>query len=120
MIKKTVGRHELLFDMPKSMCAIWDVFYMISTNPNRAQLGRLFAAIIGIMLKKNTQPKYSISDCDLLAYGGKMQEWLSHHDIGPISVLNIGTDLFNELSKHIATEKQVTEAENFSINPPAE
>ena len=114
MIKKTIGKKEYLFDMPKSMCAIWDVFYMISTQPNRAQLGRLFAAIIGIMLQKETQPRYSLSDCDLMSYGGKMQEWLSSQDIGPVSVLNIGTDLFNELSKHIATEKQVKEAENFT------
>ena len=66
------------------------------------------------MLQKETQPRYSLSDCDLMAYGGKMQEWLSRQDIGPVSVLNIGTDLFNELSKHIATEKQVKEAENFT------
>jgi len=120
MIKKTIGKQEFIFDMPKSMCAIWDVFYMISTNPNRAQLGRLFAAIIGIMLQKNTHPKYSLSDCDLMAYGGKMQEWLSNHDVGPVTFLNVGTQLFEELSKHIATEKQVKEAENFTINPPAE
>lgn len=115
-MKKTIGTLQCEFGMPDSMCAIWDVFYMISTNPNRAQLGRLFAAIIGIMLQGHPNPKYSISDCDMLAYGGKMQEWLSSFGVGPIAVLSLGTELFNSLSEHIATEKQVKEAENFTTN----
>ena len=114
-MKKSIGKLDCEFGLPKSMSTMWDVFYMISTNPNRAQLGRLFAALVGICIQNYPScPKYSLSDCDLMAYGGKMQEWLSSQDIGPVSVLNIGTDLFNELSKHIATEKQVKEAENFT------
>lgn len=117
---KTIGNHEWAFGMPKSMCAVWDVFYMISTNPNRAQLGRLFAAIIGIMIQGQNNPRYSLSDCDMLAYGGRMQEWLSSKGVSPVSVLSIGTELFNSLSEHIATEQQVKNAENFSINQPGE
>ena len=117
---KIIGKNEWAFGMPKSMCAVWDVFYMISTNPNRAQLGRLFAAIIGIMIKDQGNPRYSLSDCDLLAYGGKMQEWLSGKGVSPVSVLNVGTELFNDLSQHIATEQQVKNAENFSTSQRAE
>lgn len=117
---KTIGNHEWAFGMPKSMCAVWDVFYMISTNPNRAQLGRLFAAIIGIMLQGQGNPRYSLHDCDVLAYGGRMQDWLSSKGVSPISVLNLGTELFNDLSKHIATEQQVKNAENFSTSQLAE
>jgi hypothetical protein len=61
-----------------------------------------------------SKPKYSLSDCDLMAYGGKMQEWLAVQKVNPIDVLTIGTELFQKMSEHIATEKEVEEAENFS------
>ena len=120
-MKKTISKTDYTFDMPKSMCVVWDVFYMISTNPNRAQLGRLFAALWGCMLTNHKDmPKYSISDCDLMAYGGRMQEWLATKKVNPIDVLNVGTELFQKMSEHIATEKEVEEAENFSIGQQEE
>ena len=120
-MKKNISNVEYVFEMPKSMCVVWDVFYMISTNPNRAQLGRLFAALWGCMVTNHpSKPKYSLSDCDLLAYGGKMQEWLSVKKVSPIDVLTIGTELFQKMSEHIATEPEVEQAENFSIDPSEE
>ena len=118
-MKKTISKTDYTFDMPRSMCVVWDVFYMIPTSPNRAQLGRLFAALWGCMLTNHPdRPKYSLSDCDLLAYGGKMQEWLASKKVNPIHVLNIGTELFQKMSEHIATETEVEEAENFSTDQP--
>ena len=118
-MKKQLGPLEMEFGLPKSQCAIWDVFYMISTNPNRAQLGRLFAALVGICVKNHkSHPKYSLSDCDLMAYGGKVQEWLQINDVSPIDVLNVGTSLFEMLSNHIATNKAVENAENFTSARP--
>jgi hypothetical protein len=67
-----------------------------------------------------SKPKYSLSDCDLLAYGGKMQEWLSIKKVSPIDVLTIGTELFQKMSEHIATEPEVEQAENFSIDQSGE
>lgn len=119
-MKKTMGPMDVLFGLPSSQCAIWDVFYMISTNPNRAQLGRLFAALVGICLKnETTHPKYSLSDCDLMSYGGNMQGWLHKNNVSPVDVLTVGSSLFEMLSNHIATNKAVEAAENFS-NPPLE
>jgi len=51
-MKKSIGKLECVFGMPKSMSTVWDVFYMISTNPNRAQLGRLFAGLVGVAIQK--------------------------------------------------------------------
>ncbi len=118
-MKKKMGSMEMEFGLPQSQCAIWDVFYMIATNPNRAQLGRLFAALVGICVKNHkTHPKYSLSDCDLMAYGGKVQEWLHMNQVSPIDVLTVGTELFEMLSNHISTNKAVEEAENFSSARP--
>ena len=120
-MKKTIGKLECVFGMPKSMSTVWDVFYMISTNPNRAQLGRLFAGLIGIMIQNQpTCPKYSLSDCDLMAYGGRVQEWLSSHKVNPIEVLQVGTELFKMMSEHISTDGEVEAAENFSSSPREE
>lgn len=118
-MKKLLNKEEYIFDLPKSMSTVWDVFYMISTNPNRAQLGRLFAALIGVMVtNKQNIPKYNISDCDLLNYGAVVQEWLAEKKISPITVLNIGTELFEFLSSKIATQEDVQSAENFSTQDP--
>ena len=68
-----LGTTKYEFDIPTSFCGVWDVFYMISTNPNRAQLGRLFAAIIGLTIQGARCPKYSLADADPIQYGGKMQ-----------------------------------------------
>lgn len=108
-----IGTTDYKFDIPNSFCAVWDVFYMISTNPNRAQMGRLFAAMIGICIKKSTCPKYSLSDADPIQYGGVVQEWLQNQKVSPMATLEIGTALFNMLSDHISTTDEVAEAENF-------
>ena len=108
-----LGTTDYEFDLPSSFCAVWDVFYIISTNPNRAHLGRLFAAIIGLTIKGAKCPKYSLSDADPIQYGGKMQEWLHAQDVGPIEVLSVGSTVFTMLSEHIATNKEVEQAGNF-------
>lgn len=112
-MKHTLGTTEYEFAMPSSFCAVWDVFYMISTNPNRAIMGRLFAAIIGLTIKGANCPKYSLADADPIQYGGKMQEWLHAQGVGPIDVLSVGSAVFTMLSEHIATNKEVEEAGNF-------
>jgi hypothetical protein len=120
-MKKSIGKLECVFGMPKSMSTVWDVFYMISTNPNRAQLGRLFAGLVGVTIQNQpTCPKYSISDCDLMAYGGRVQEWIAGHKGNPIEILEVGTELFQMMSEHISTDKEVESAENFSSDPPVE
>jgi len=120
-MKKSIGKLECVFGMPKSMSTVWDVFYMISTNPNRAQLGRLFAGLVGVTIQNQpTCPKYSISDCDLMAYGGRVQEWIAGHKGNPIEILEVGTELFQMMSEHISTDKEVESAENFSSGPPVE
>lgn len=112
-MKHTLGTTEYNFDMPASFCAVWDVFYMISTNPNRAIMGRLFAAIIGLTIKGAQCPKYSLSAADPVQYGGLMQEWLHSIGVGPIQVLSIGSQIFTYLSEHIPTNQEVEEAGNF-------
>ncbi len=112
-MKKNISKVDYVFDMPKSMCVVWDVFYMISTNPNRAIMGRLFAAMIGLTIQKANNPKYSLADADPIQYGGTMQEWLHNLGVGPIEVLSLGSSVFEMLSEHIATNKEVEQAENF-------
>ena len=120
-MKKSIGKLDCEFGLPKSMSTMCDVFYMISTNPNRAQLGRLFAALVGICIQNHPScPKYSLSDCDLMAYGGKVQEWLSSQGVNPIQVLQVGTELFQMMTEHISTDEEVEAAENFTSPPPAE
>jgi len=108
-----LGTTDYEFSMPSSFCAVWDVFYLISTNPNRAVMGRLFAAIIGLTIQGARCPKYSLADADPIQYGGKMQEWLHAQGVGPVDVLSVGSAVFSYLSEHIATTKEVKEAENF-------
>jgi len=86
---------------------------MISTNPNRAIMGRLFAAMIGLTIKGANNPKYSLADADPIQYGGKMQEWLQSNGLGPLESLTIGSKLFSFLSEHIPTNNEVEEAANF-------
>ena len=112
-MKHKLGTTEYCFEMPTSFCAVWDVFYMISTNPNRAIMGRLFAAMIGLTIQKANNPKYSLADADPIQYGGTMQEWLHNLGVGPIEVLSLGSSVFEMLSEHIATTKEVEQAENF-------
>ncbi len=112
-MKHKLGTTEYSFEMPSSFCAVWDVFYMISTNPNRAVMGRLFAAIIGLTIQGARCPKYSLADADPIQYGGKMQEWLHSQGVGPIDVLSVGSAVFTFLSEHIATNQEVEEAGNF-------
>jgi hypothetical protein len=120
-MKKSIGNIECVFGLPKSMSTVWDVFYMISTNPNRAQLGRLFAGLVGVTIQNHPScPKYSLSDCDLMAYGGRVQEWLASQKVNPIQVLQVGTELFQMMTEHIATDSEVEAAENFTSHPPAE
>jgi hypothetical protein len=120
-MKKSIGNIECVFGLPKSMSTVWDVFYMISTNPNRAQLGRLFAGLVGVTIQNHPScPKYSLSDCDLMAYGGRVQEWLASQKVNPIQVLQVGTELFQMMTEHIATDTEVEAAENFTSRPPAE
>ena len=71
-MKKSIGKLECTFDMPKSMSTVWDVFYMISTKGN------------------------------------------------PIEILEVGTELFQMMSEHISTDKEVEAAENFSSDPLVE
>lgn len=108
-----IGTTKYEFDMPSSFCAVWDVFYMISTNPNRAIMGRLFAAMIGLTIKGARNPKYSLADADPIQYGGKMQEWLHTQNVSPVDSLTIGSEIFAYLSQHIATNSEVEEAGNF-------
>ncbi|MGI9554527.1 MAG: hypothetical protein ACR2M6_01030 [Vampirovibrionia bacterium] len=120
-MKKSIGSIDCVFGLPKSMSTVWDVFYMISTNPNRAQLGRLFAGLVGVTIQNQPScPKYSLSDCDLMAYGGRVQEWLASQKVNPIEVLTVGTELFQMMTEHISTDKEVEVAENFTSPPPAE
>ena len=42
-----------------------------------------------------------------------MQEWLHAQGVGPVDVLSVGSAVFSYLSEHIATTKEVKEAENF-------
>ena len=55
-----------------------------------------------------------------MAYGGKVQEWLSLQEVNPIEVFLVGTELFQMMSEHITTDEEVEAAENFSSPPPAE
>ena len=108
-----IGTTTYEFDIPTSFCSVWDVFYMISTSPNRAQMGRLFAAMIGLCIKKSTCPRYSLADADPIQYGGAVQEWLQKEEVSPMETLSIGSSLFSFLSEHIATKTEVENAENF-------
>ncbi len=120
-MKKSIGKLDCEFGLPKSMSTMWDVFYMISTNPNRAQLGRLFAALVGICIQNNPScPQPRISACDLMASGGQLQEWLSSQKVTHIPVLQVGTELFQMMTEHISTDEEVEAAENFTSPPPAE
>tara|TARA_B100000963_G_C22507280_1_gene616615 strand:- start:680 stop:1018 length:339 start_codon:yes stop_codon:yes gene_type:complete len=112
-MKCQLGTTDYEFDIPSSFCGVWDVFYMISTNPNRAQLGRLFAAIIGLTIQGARCPKYSLADADPIQYGGKMQEWLQAKNISPVEVLTVGSKVFSFLSEHLATKEEVEQAGNF-------
>ena len=108
-----IGTTDYSFDLPSSFCSVWDVFFMISTNPNRAQMGRLFAALVGLCIQGSNCPKYSLKDADPIGYGGLMQEWLQSQKFGPLDTLELGGKLFSFLSEHIAQKDEVEEAENF-------
>jgi len=108
-----LGTTNYEFDIPSSFCGVWDVFYMISTNPNRAQMGRLFAAIIGLTIQGAQCPKYSLADADPIQYGGTMQEWLQTQNVSPVDVLTVGSAIFNFLSGKIASNEEVEGAGNF-------
>ena len=55
-----------------------------------------------------------------MAYGGRVQEWIAGHKGNPIEILEVGTELFQMMSEHISTDKEVEAAENFSIDPLVE
>ena len=74
---------------------------MISTNSEPRPVGAFVRGSGGVTIRNYPScPKYSLSDCDLMAYGGKVQEWLSSQKVNPIEVLQVGTELFQMMTEH--------------------
>ena len=109
---------ELAISRP-NLAAALDLIATWGDNPNRAKIGRLCAAALGLCLPGANLPGYSMIDCDPIAYGGQCLDRLLRAGLTASQVYEHGVLLINYCAELLPSEKEVKEAENFTIHPKA-
>lgn len=98
---------------------IFDLISSWSSSSNRAHLGRLSAAAVGVCCVDRDFPVYDTNAALPLAYGGVMMDHLMDRGISPNEVIEIGAVLLNDIAEFLITKKEVQKVENFIEQPAA-
>ncbi len=113
---KKLGVHVV--QMPKSMATSLDFVSIWGSEPNRAQLGRICAAVIAVCVDHaRVLPSYPVATGDPIAFGHKCLDRLLGAGVGAGEIYAIGSQLLIEMLKEIPSEEAVEEQANFT-NPP--
>lgn len=109
---KKLGAHDPV--LPDSLATCLDFVSVWGATLNRAQLGRLCAAAIGVCVDHVAiLPKYKISSADPLGYGHKIMERLLGAGVLPADIYEQGANLLLEMAQKLPTENEVEAESNF-------
>ena len=109
---KILGVHEPV--MPNSLATCLDFVSVWGSTLNRAQLGRLCAAAIGVCVDHaKVLPAYKINTADPLSYGHKIMERLLESGVSPGEIYEVGAGLLLEMAHKLPTEDEVETESNF-------
>ena len=115
---KKLGVH--MAQMPKSMATSLDFVSIWGAEPNRAQLGRLCAAVIAVCVDHaRVLPSYPVATGDPIAFGHKCLDRLLEAGVHAGDIYEIGSSLLLEMIKEIPREEAVEEHANFT-DPPGD
>lgn len=115
---KKLGVH--VAQMPKSMATSLDFVSIWGAEPNRAQLGRLCAAVIAVCVDHaRVLPSYPVATGDPIAFGHKCLDRLLEAGVGAGDIYEIGSQLLVEMIKEIPSEREVEDLANFTSQPGA-
>lgn len=110
---KKLGSHETI--TPKSLATCLDFVSVWGANPNRAQLGRLCAAAVGVCVDHSAiLPKYKVSSADPLAYGHTIMDRLLEAGVTPGEIYDHGSQLLLAMAQQLPTEDEVEDLANFT------
>jgi hypothetical protein len=115
---KKLGVH--VAEMPKSMATSLDFVSIWGAEPNRAQLGRLCAAVIAVCVDHaRVLPAYPVATGDPIAFGHKCLDRLLGAGVGAGDIYEMGSTLLIKMLEEIPKEEAVEEQANFT-SPPEE
>jgi len=110
---KKLGTYEA--KTPSSLATCVDFISIWGSEPNRAQLGRLCAAVIGVAVDHaKVLPKYKIQSGDPIAYGHKIMDRLLEAGVTLDKIYEYGSQILVNFMKVIPSEDSVEENVNFS------
>ena len=110
---KKLGQHTT--QTPNSLALCLDFISIWGSDPNRAQLGRLCAAAIGVCVDHaKCLPAYKTATGDPINYGFKIMDRLLQNNVSPGYVYEIGSKLLTEMMEKIPTDREVEETANFT------
>jgi hypothetical protein len=116
---KRLGQHDPI--PPSSLATCLDFISVWGSNPNRAQLGRLCAASIGVSLDhKKILPKYKIQSADPLSYGHKIMDRLLDSGVTASEIFDHGVQCLVAMAEKLPTESEVEDTANFTQDQPLE
>ncbi len=115
---KKLGVH--VAQMPKSMATSLDFVSIWGSEPNRAQLGRLCAAVIAVCVDHaRVLPSCPVATGDPIAFGHKCLDRLLGAGVSAGDIYEIGSQLLIEMIKEIPREQEVEDQANFTSQPAA-
>jgi hypothetical protein len=98
---------------PDSMASAIDIVFEHSAAGGRARFARLCAAAIGVSCRSLGAPRYSVGDCDPIAYGARLQDWLITRGVSLADLMNSGTEALLFLTAELPSEEEVERREDF-------
>ncbi len=109
---KKLGEHEVV--LPKSIAVCLDFVSIWGSEPNRAQLGRLCAAAIAVVVDHaKCLPAYPVATGDPITFGFRCLDRMLDAGMTPAQIYSIGSTVLVEMGKVIPTEDEVEETANF-------
>ena len=102
-----------------SFAAALDIISIWSTNPNRAQIGRLCAAAIGATCEAFQLPPYKLSQADPISYGGRCLDILLRRGVSAPEIYENGTNLLIFISEQLPQQKEIEQVKK-NIEPAPE
>tara|TARA_R110000824_G_scaffold24941_4_gene87315 strand:- start:8601 stop:8981 length:381 start_codon:yes stop_codon:yes gene_type:complete len=104
---------------PKSFAAVYDVmnvYWNITGQPNK--MGRLICAALGMCWSDENEgkkpPRYNVAECDPVAYGGEMMDWLANQQTPVDAIYRLGQGFILEMAKMLPSGEEVEAEKDFT------
>jgi len=103
---------------PKSFAAVYDLtnaFYNEYRHPHK--LGRIVCAAVGMCWSDENEgkgpPRYNLAECDPIAYGGVVMDWLANKGVHANLVFDLGAAFITEVEKKLPSGEEVEAEKDF-------